>query len=227
MLEKPPVITIDGPSGSGKGTIASRVASELSYHLLDSGALYRILGIATLKHGVALNNEPELAKLAKSLDIAFGENGSGSVSLDGDDVSLEIRSDRGSDMASRVGAIPAARDALFERQLAFLQPPGLVADGRDMGTVVFPDAEVKIYLTASPEERARRRYKQLIGKGIDAILPALLRELKERDERDSKREVSPLVPAEDALVLDTTDLSIDEVVEEVLNQAKIAGVLSK
>jgi cytidylate kinase len=130
-------------------------------------------------------------------------------------------------MASRVGAIPAARDALFERQLAFLQPPGLVADGRDMGTVVFPDAEVKIYLTASPEERARRRYKQLIGKGIDAILPALLRELKERDERDSKREVSPLVPAEDALVLDTTDLSIDEVVEEVLNQAKIAGVLSK
>jgi cytidylate kinase len=226
-LEKPPVITIDGPSGSGKGTIASRVASELSYHLLDSGALYRILGIATLKHGVALNNEPELAKLAKSLDIAFGENGSGSVSLDGDDVSLEIRSDRGSDMASRVGAIPAARDALFERQLAFLQPPGLVADGRDMGTVVFPDAEVKIYLTASPEERARRRYKQLIGKGIDAILPALLRELKERDERDSKREVSPLVPAEDALVLDTTDLSIDEVVEEVLNQAKIAGVLSK
>ncbi len=226
-MEKPPVITIDGPSGSGKGTIASRVASELSYHLLDSGALYRILGIATLKHGVALNNEPELAKLAKSLDIAFGENGSGSVSLDGDDVSLEIRSDRGSDMASRVGAIPAARDALFERQLAFLQPPGLVADGRDMGTVVFPDAEVKIYLTASPEERARRRYKQLIGKGIDAILPALLRELKERDERDSKREVSPLVPAEDALVLDTTDLSIDEVVEEVLNQAKIAGVLSK
>ncbi|MBT4254812.1 MAG: (d)CMP kinase, partial [Gammaproteobacteria bacterium] len=210
-----------------KGTIASRVASELRYHLLDSGALYRILGIATLKHGVALNNEPELAKLAKSLDIAFGENGSGSVSLDGDDVSLEIRSDRGSDMASRVGAIPAARDALFERQLAFLQPPGLVADGRDMGTVVFPDAEVKIYLTASPEERARRRYKQLIGKGIDAILPALLRELKERDERDSKREVSPLVPAEDALVLDTTDLSIDEVVEEVLNQAKIAGVLSK
>ena len=226
-MEKPPVITIDGPSGSGKGTIASRVASELSYHLLDSGALYRILGIATLKHGVALNNEPELAKLAKSLDIAFGENGSGSVPLDGDDVSLEIRSDRGSDMASRVGAIPAARDALFERQLAFLQPPGLVADGRDMGTVVFPDAEVKIYLTASPEERARRRYKQLIGKGIDAILPALLRELKERDERDSKREVSPLVPAEDALVLDTTDLSIDEVVEEVLNQAKIAGVLSK
>ena len=226
-MEKPPVITIDGPSGSGKGTIASRVASELSYHLLDSGALYRILGIATLKHGVALNNEPELAKLAKSLDIAFGENGSGSVSLDGDDVSLEIRSDRGSDMASRVGAIPAARDALFERQLAFLQPPGLVADGRDMGTVVFPGSEVKIYLTASPEERARRRYKQLIGKGIDAILPALLRELKERDERDSKREVSPLVPAEDALVLDTTDLSIDEVVEEVLNQAKIAGVLSK
>ena len=215
-MEKPPVITIDGPSGSGKGTIASRVASELSYHLLDSGALYRILGIATLKHGVALNNEPELAKLAKSLDIAFGENGSGSVSLDGDDVSLEIRSDRGSDMASRVGAIPAARDALFERQLAFLQPPGLVADGRDMGTVVFPDAEVKIYLTASPEERARRRYKQLIGKGIDAILPALLRDLKERDRRDSERAISPLKPAEDAIVIDTTDLTIEQVVSQVL-----------
>ncbi len=225
-LENPPVITIDGPSGSGKGTIASRVASELNFHLLDSGALYRILGVASLKAGIELSNESALAELAKTLDISFGGNGSGSVSLNGEDVSLEIRSDRGSDMASRVGAIPAAREALFERQLAFRLPPGLVADGRDMGTVVFPDAELKIYLTASPEERARRRYKQLIGKGIDAILPALLRELKERDERDSNRGVSPLKPAEDALVLDTTDLTIDEVVEEVLDQAKQAGIFS-
>lgn len=224
-MSKPPVIAIDGPSGSGKGTIAAKVASRLGFSLLDSGALYRVLGVAVIKKQLDLSNEAELVKLAQSIDIRFGAEGA--VTLDGEDVSLEIRSDRGSDMASKVGAIGVARDALFERQLAFRQPPGLVADGRDMGTVVFPDAEVKIYLTASPEERAKRRYKQLIGKGIDAILPALLRELKERDKRDSEREASPLKPAEDALELDTTDLDIGEVVETVLNQAKLAGIYSQ
>ncbi|HAS48798.1 MAG TPA: (d)CMP kinase, partial [Gammaproteobacteria bacterium] len=154
--------------------------------------------------------------LAKNLDIEFGRSGEGSVWLEGKDVSLVIRTDLGSDMASRVAAIGSARKALFERQLAFRKPPGLVADGRDMGTTVFPDAQLKIFLTASAEERAERRYKQLIGKGIDAILPALLRDLKERDRRDSERPISPLKPAEDAIVIDTTDLTIEQVVSQVL-----------
>ncbi len=211
------VITIDGPSGSGKGTIASRVANTLGFTLLDSGALYRVLGIATLKHGVDITDHRRLAALAGQLKIEFGRSGPGSVWLDDEDVSLEIRTSVGSDMATKVGAIPAAREALFQRQLAFRQEPGLVADGRDMGSVVFPDAEVKIYLTASPEERAQRRYKQLIAKGIDAILPALLRDLNERDERDSQRAISPLKPAVDATVLDTTGLDIDQVVGVVMD----------
>lgn len=217
--EKVPVITIDGPSGSGKGTVAALIAQKLGFALLDSGALYRVLGIATLKSGVDLNNHNEVSRLATEMDVEFGRDGADSVSLNGDDVSLEIRTDRGSDLASKVGAIPAARDALFQRQLDFRQPPGLVADGRDMGTVVFPDANLKIYLTASPEERAQRRYKQLIGKGIGAILPDLLRELKERDQRDSEREISPLRPAADAFVIDTTTLDLNQVVEKVANLA--------
>ena len=224
-MSKTPVIAIDGPSGSGKGTIAARVAEKLGFALLDSGSLYRVLGIAALKRGTDLNDPRQVTELAKSIKIEFGNSGAGSVWLDGEDVTLEIRTDTGSDMASRVGAIAAAREALFERQLAFRQGPGLVADGRDMGTVVFPDAEVKIYLDASPEERARRRYKQLIGKGIDAILPDLLRELKERDERDSQRAISPLKPAEDAIVLDTTALDIDQVVEQVMASIP-AGLVS-
>ena len=215
-MSKSPVIAIDGPSGSGKGTIATRVAEKLGYSLLDSGALYRVLGIACHLKDIDLTDTAAVANLAKNLDIEFGRSGEGSVWLDGKDVSLVIRTDLGSDMASRVAAIGPAREALFERQLAFRKPPGLVADGRDMGTTVFPDAQLKIFLTASAQERAERRYKQLIGKGIDAILPALLRDLKERDRRDSERAISPLKPAEDAIVIDTTDLTIEQVVSQVL-----------
>ena len=216
-MNSAPVIAIDGPSGSGKGTIAARVAQKLDFALLDSGALYRVLGIACYRDEIDLSDHVAVAERAKDLDLEFGLDGEGSVRLDGVDVSLDIRTDLGSDMASKVGAIAAARQALFERQRAFRQEPGLVADGRDMGTTVFPDALLKIYLTASVEERAERRYKQLIGKGIDAILPALLRDLKERDRRDSERTISPLKPAEDAIVIDTTDLTIEQVVAQVLD----------
>lgn len=221
-MNKAPVIAIDGPSGSGKGTIASRVAESLGFSLLDSGALYRVLGIACHRQNVELSDPAAVASLARNLDIQFGLSGEGSVWLDGEDVSLAIRSDLGSDMASKVGAIEAAREALFQRQLDFRKAPGLVADGRDMGTTVFPDATLKIFLTASLDARAGRRYKQLIGKGIDAILPALLRDLKERDRRDTERAVSPLKPAEDAIVIDTTDLTIEQVVKQVLEHYPLA-----
>lgn len=216
MSEAAPVITIDGPSGTGKGSVAQAVAEKLGFTLLDSGALYRTLGIALVKHNIPLDDTAAIAGLAHTLDMECGLDGPGTVRLEGEDVSDEIRTALGSDMASRVGAIPAARAALLDRQYAFRQPPGLVADGRDMGTVVFPDADVKIFLTASAEERAQRRYKQLIGKGIDAILPDLLRDLKERDERDSLRAISPLKPAEDATVLDTTNLDLDQVIAQVM-----------
>lgn len=221
-MNKAPVIAIDGPSGSGKGTVASRVAEFLGFSLLDSGALYRVLGIACHRQNVELSDPSAVANLARNLDIQFGLSGEGSVWLDGEDVSLAIRSDLGSDMASKVGAIEAAREALFQRQLDFRKAPGLVADGRDMGTTVFPDATLKIFLTASLDARAERRYKQLIGKGIDAILPALLRDLKERDRRDTERAVSPLKPAEDAIVIDTTDLTIEMVVKQVLEHYPVA-----
>lgn len=216
MTEHIPVIAIDGPSGSGKGTVAERVAKALGYSLLDSGALYRLLGIAAYKQQLDLTDHKALEKLAADMEIEFGSLEPGSVVLNGEDVTVEIRTDIGSDMASKVGAIPAARNALFARQLAFRAAPGLVADGRDMGTVVFPDADVKIFLTASLEERADRRYKQLIGKGIGAILPDLLRELKDRDARDSQRAVSPLEAAADASLIDTTELTIEQVVEQIL-----------
>ncbi|MFT4886167.1 MAG: cytidylate kinase [Pseudohongiellaceae bacterium] len=219
IVAKAPVVTIDGPSGSGKGAVSALLSKRLGFSLLDSGALYRVLGVATLKANLELDNHDKIRALALAMKVEFGLAGAESVALDGEDVSLEIRTDKGSDLASKVGAIPAAREALFQRQLDFRQPPGLVADGRDMGTVVFPDAQLKIYLTASPEERAQRRYKQLIGKGIGAILPDLLRELKERDQRDSEREMSPLKPAKDAFVIDTTSLSLEQVVEKV---AKLA-----
>ena len=221
-MNKAPVITIDGPSGSGKGTVASRIAESLKFSLLDSGALYRVLGIACDRHGIDLSDPLAVANLARNLNIHFGRSGEGSVWLDHEDVSLVIRTDLGSDMASKVGAIEAAREALFERQRAFRKAPGLVADGRDMGTIVFPDATLKIFLTASLDARAQRRYKQLIDKGIDAILPAILQDLKERDRRDTERVISPLKPAEDAIVIDTTDSSIDQVVKQVLEHYSLA-----
>ena len=213
-MNKIPVITIDGPSGSGKGTVATLTAKDLGFRLLDSGALYRSLAVSAIKREVNLEDHRQLADLARCLNIEFG---SGSVWLDGEDVSLEIRTDIVSKAASVLGTMPAVRTALHDQQLAFRKEPGLVADGRDMGTVVFPDALVKIYLTARLEERVQRRYKQLIDKGIDATLPHLLRDLKERDAKDSERPISPLKPAKDAVVLDTTDLQVEHVVRQVMS----------
>lgn len=211
-----PVITIDGPSGSGKGTIASNVAANLRFCLLDSGALYRAVGIAVYNSDIDLKEKFQITDFINKCQIEFGASGAGTVALNGEDISLAIRSELGGEMASKIGAIPEARQALFERQLAFRSEPGLVADGRDMGTVVFPDALLKIFLTASPEERALRRYNQLIDKGIDAILPDLLGDLKERDKRDAERPISPLKPAEGAVIIDSTDLSIKAVVNQIL-----------
>lgn len=208
-----PVLTIDGPSGSGKGTIAARVAGALGWHLLDSGALYRLVGLLATRKGVDFNDENALSELAKTLDVVFLEN---KIILEKQEVRDEIRTEQAGAAASLVGAVPAVRTALLERQRAFATSPGLVADGRDMGTVVFPGAGAKIFLTASPEERAQRRYNQLIEKGFSASLPTLIDDIRARDERDATRKVAPLAPAEDALVLDSTRLNIDEVTAEVL-----------
>ncbi|HXU41820.1 MAG TPA: (d)CMP kinase [Burkholderiales bacterium] len=206
-----PVIAIDGPSASGKGTIASRVARELGFHYLESGALYRLLALLSLREGTV--DERRLASLAQHMDVEFA---GGEVLLEDEDVSDKIRSEPCGVRASEVAKLPALRAALLARQRAFRRPPGLVADGRDMGTVVFPDARLKIFLTATPEVRAERRYKQLKEKGIDANLRALSRDLEERDERDRKRTVSPLVPAADSQVLDSSALSIEAVAGRIL-----------
>jgi cytidylate kinase len=206
-----PVIAIDGPSASGKGTIASRVANALGFHYLESGALYRLLALLSLREGTA--DEKRLTSLAQHMDVEFA---AGEVLLEDEDVSDKIRSEPCGVRASEVAKLPAVRAALLERQRAFRRPPGLVADGRDMGTVVFPDAALKIFLTATPEVRAERRYKQLKEKGIDANLRALSRDLEERDERDRKRTVSPLVPATDSQVLDSSALSIEAVAGRIL-----------
>jgi cytidylate kinase len=205
------VIAIDGPSASGKGTIASRVARALGFHYLESGALYRLLALLSLREGTL--DEPRLASLAQHMDVEFA---GGEVLLEDEDVSDKIRSEPCGVRASEVARLPAVRAALLERQRAFRRPPGLVADGRDMGTVVFPDAALKIFLTATREVRAERRYKQLKEKGIDANLRALSRDLEERDERDRKRTVSPLVPAADSQVLDSSALSIEAVAGRIL-----------
>ncbi len=206
-----PVIAIDGPSASGKGTIASRVARELGFHYLESGALYRVLALVSLREDTL--DETRLAGLAERMDLAFQD---GDVLLEEEDVSDKIRAEMCGIRASEVARMPGVRQALLRRQRAFRRPPGLVADGRDMATVVFPDATLKIFLTASPEVRAERRYKQLKEKGIDANLRALSRDLQERDERDTKRVVAPLVPAPDSQVLDSSTLSIEQVVDRIL-----------
>ncbi len=213
-----PVVTIDGPGGSGKGTIAQRVAQQQGWHLLDSGALYRLLGLAAQIHGLDLANETGLTMLAKHLDIEFvaGDSGEPQVILEGDEVTRQIRSEACGAIASQIAVLPAVRAGLLARQHAFRIPPGLVADGRDMGSVVFPDALLKVFLTAAPEARAERRYKQLMEKGMDANLVALLRDITERDARDASRSVAPLKPAADAIVLDSTNMSIDAVVQFVL-----------
>jgi len=214
-----PVLTIDGPGGSGKGTISTRVAAILGWHFLDSGALYRLLGLAAHKAGVSTGDESGLRTLANAMDIHFDLEGGG-IWLNGEEVSGRLRDEVAGAAASEVAVIPAVREVLLERQHRFRRWPGLVADGRDMGTVVFPDAQVKVFLTASAEERANRRYKQLIDKGIDVNLTALFLDIQARDERDCKRSISPLKPANDAVTVDTTSLSIDQVVEQVLALVK-------
>jgi cytidylate kinase len=218
------VITIDGPTASGKGTITRLLAQRLGWHILDSGALYRLVALAAIKHNIPLDNAASLAPLAVNLDVEFiaGEGDAEmAVLLEGEDVTHELRAETTGNGASKVAAVPEVRAALLERQQAFQESPGLVADGRDMGTVVFPDAVVKIFLTASAEERAQRRYNQLKDKGLGVTMRSLLDEIAERDERDQQRDVSPLVAAEDAVVLDTSELTIDEVVDHLWNLCQV------
>lgn len=212
------IVTIDGPSGSGKGTISRAVARHVGWHLLDSGALYRLVALAGVAAGAASEDARHHAELAARMDVDFGSapDGAERVWLDGRDVTEALRSEAAGQGASRVAAWPEVRAALLERQRAFARPPGLVADGRDMGTVVFPQADLKIFLTATPEERALRRHKQLKDKGSDVSLPALSREIAERDLRDQTRQVAPLRPAPDACVIDSTGLEVGAVVGRVL-----------
>jgi cytidylate kinase len=215
---KVPVIAVDGPGGSGKGTIAIRLAKHLGWHYLDSGALYRLTALAALNAGVSPDDEASLGQLAAGLDIRFETDGESTRAvLAGEDASERIRLDDIGILASKISALPAVRAALSERQRRFRQPPGLVADGRDMGTVIFPDAKLKIYLTASPGCRAERRYKQLKEKGESVNLTRLFREIKARDSRDQSRSVAPLRPAEDAQIIDSTAMSIEEVFNKVVS----------
>ncbi len=218
---KIPVVTIDGPVGSGKGTISARLAERLGFHLLDSGALYRLVALTALKQGIDLDDHNALAEAARHLDTRFGSEGSDTrIFLGGEDVTDGIRREAVSQAASRVAAVPAVREALATRQKGFRRAPGLVADGRDMGTVIFPDAPVKLFLTASARARAERRYKQLKEKGESVNLPRLLQDLEARDERDSNRKVAPLVPAPGATLIDSTEMDIDQVVEEAFKIVK-------
>jgi len=220
-----PVIAVDGPSGVGKGTLSRHLAMHLRFHLLDSGALYRLVALGAARQSVSMHDEEALAALGEGLDVEFrlGDDIAVPV-LHGEAVGKELRSeDCGAD-ASRIAAYPRVRQALLARQRAFRRPPGLVADGRDMGSVVFPDAELKIFLTASVEERAQRRYKQLIGKGIGVNLAPLLGEISARDKRDRERSVAPMKPASDAVVVDTTTLGIDGVFEQVMKIASERGI---
>lgn len=228
MSDAVPVITIDGPGGSGKGTLAGMLATQLGWNLLDSGALYRLLAQAAQKHSVALSDERSLAELAVQLDVQFIPGVGGSeqrVLLEGLDVTRAIRTETAGAGASQVAALPAVRDALLARQQAFREPPGLVADGRDMGTVVFPDAQLKVFLTASAEIRAERRYRQLLEKGETANLAGLLDDITARDERDMNRSIAPLRPADDAVLLDSSQMSIENVLETVRSLARERNLL--
>ncbi|MTI14046.1 (d)CMP kinase [Sansalvadorimonas verongulae] len=230
-----PVVTIDGPGGSGKGTIAGLLARELGWHLLDSGALYRLTALAAMNHGVALDDEASLDVLAAHLDVQFiaaeTDGDESGIILEGEHVEAAIRQEDVGISASRIAALPAVRDALMSRQRAFAEAPGLVADGRDMGTVVFADAPVKIYLTAGAEERAKRRYfqlkakGQLQAKGADVSIERLLADIRARDERDMSRAVAPLKPADDAIVLDSTKLTIQEVLGQVMDVMRERGII--
>ncbi|MEZ8690758.1 (d)CMP kinase [Vibrio splendidus] len=226
MPSQSPVITVDGPSGAGKGTLCMLLADKLGFHLLDSGAIYRVLALAAIHHGVDTESEDALVPLATHLDVQFiAEGDLVKVILEGENVSGELRKEETGMAASKVAALPRVREALLRRQRAFSAAPGLVADGRDMGTVVFPEAEAKIFLDASAEERASRRLKQLQQKGLDVKFDDLLSEIQERDDRDRNRPVAPLRPAEDALVLDSTSMNIEQVVEKALHyiESKLAG----
>lgn len=221
-----PVITVDGPSGVGKGTTASLLSNHLGWHLLDSGAIYRALALKVLNTDSEISDVDKLVELAKGLDLKF-ESIIGEptlVYLDGECVNHDLRTESCGNIASIIASIPQVRATLLQRQIQFRQAPGLVADGRDMGTVVFTDAQIKFYLTASPQERAKRRHKQLKNKGVDASMRALEKEIGARDARDSNRKVSPLVPADDAIVVDTSDLSIDEVFHFCIEIIQRAGI---
>ena len=216
------IITIDGPSGSGKGTVCHILASKLGWNLLDSGALYRILAFAALQEKIALDNASALANLALNLQVAFISNGVGvDTILNGENVGDKLRTEIVAEAASKVASIQVVRDALLARQKAFYQAPGLIADGRDMGTEVFPQAPVKVFLDASAEERAERRFNQLQNKGFDVSIAQILSEIKDRDYRDRNRAVAPLRPASDAIEIDSTSLTIDEVVNQVLDLVKL------
>jgi len=219
-----PVVTIDGPSGSGKGTISRGLAARLDWHLLDSGALYRLVALAAARRGNP--EDPEaLAGIATAMDVRFGSvGGAEQVWLESQDVTAALRTEAAGEAASRVAAVPAVRQALLQRQRDFAQPPGLVADGRDMGTVVFPRADLKVFLTATADERAMRRHKQLKGKGIDVSLPDLSWDIAQRDARDASRSIAPLRPAPDARTIDSTDLTPEEVIARILQWLEAAGV---
>jgi cytidylate kinase len=220
------IITVDGPSGSGKGTVSRILAKQLGYHYLDSGALYRLLGMVAVRHGLNIEPNSALTQLAENMDVCFEAlpNGHNRVLLEGEDVTQELRTEETGALASKVAAIESVRAALLTRQHQFAKAPGLVADGRDMGTKVFPNAQLKIFLTASIEERASRRYKQLLEQGENVSLRALEEQVRLRDERDMNRKASPLAIAEDAVEVDTSDLSIQEAVDKLQNLAILRAI---